>query len=366
MPMKVSHFLDIANRLAPFPLALDWDNSGLQTGNPEALADRVSLCLDPTLEAVSLAAKAGSSLLISHHPLIFKPLKRLSSADPVAAPLLLAARENLSVISLHTNWDAVGVAPALARVLELRPQGPLEPNPRRLLKLIAFIPQDYQEKVKESLFAAGAGTIGAYRECSFSSPGLGNFLPPENGRPFIGAPGERSQAEEIRLETIVEPSLRDQVTRALLESHPYEEPAFEFLEVMAPGPGFGLVGYWDPPREAVSFVKKALNLKALSYAGPRPGLVSRVALMPGSGGSYVEMAFKAGAEALITGDVSHHQALLAKDFGLTVISAGHFETERPSLEPLRESLLKEAKLIGESPEIGIIEQSSPWRHEISP
>ncbi|MDR1039598.1 MAG: Nif3-like dinuclear metal center hexameric protein [Deltaproteobacteria bacterium] len=359
--MKVSDVLAVIDSIAPFCLALDWDNSGLQAGDPDRRVAKAAVALDPSPETVDSALAAGSDLLITHHPLIFAPLKSLASGRPQAEALLKAVRADLPVISAHTNWDAAGMAPALAELLELKPEGFIEPVSADLLKIVVFVPPGSFGQVSEALFDAGAGEIGAYTRCSFRAEGLGGFLPPEGSDPYIGSQGVYTETAEHRLEAVLPSSLRDRCARAVRASHPYEEPAFEFYRVDIQGAyGFGIVGVWDPPREPLPWIAGRLGKSCLTLAGPVPDKASRVALLPGSGASYLPRAKAAGCELLVTGDLTHHQALLARELGIGVVSAGHHETETPGCRRLMLELAKRAPEVSFS----MIREESPmpvWR-----
>ncbi|MDR2199707.1 MAG: Nif3-like dinuclear metal center hexameric protein [Deltaproteobacteria bacterium] len=333
--MNVSDILQVLDKIAPFALALDWDNSGLQTGDPDAPVKWAAVSLDPSLESVKAALDGGAQLLITHHPLIFSPLKSLNTGDPRAAALLAAIKGGLAVVAFHTNYDAAVMSLALAERLELRPEGFLEAAPLNLLKLVVLVPEDVSQKVMDAVFAAGAGDLGDYSQCSFSSPGVGSFLPGDDALPYAGEPGIFTRCRELRIEALLPPSRREAVTKALRRAHPYEEPAFEFYPATLSGRyGFGLVGSWNEPRDPAAFVRERLGLEHLPLAWNAPGEVTRAALLPGSGGAYLEAAKKAGAEILVTGELGHHRALEALDLGLGVLSAGHFETENPGMESL--------------------------------
>ncbi|MDR3155420.1 MAG: Nif3-like dinuclear metal center hexameric protein [Deltaproteobacteria bacterium] len=359
--MKASGILSLIDSFAPFSLALDWDNSGFQAGDPEKEVARAAVCLDPTPEAVDEAAGRGADVLVAHHPLIFKPLRQVTAGRPQTEALLRAVRAGLAVISAHTNWDAAGMAPALATALELAPKGFLEPVAADLLKIVVFVPVGSERDVSEALFDAGAGRIGAYTRCSFRAGGLGGFLPPRDSSPFIGEPEAYTETEELRLEAALPASLRDRCADAVRAAHPYEEPAFEFYRMEATGAyGFGLWGEWDPPREPLAWIAERLGTSALACAGHIPARVQRAALLPGSGASYIPQAKAAGCEILVTGDLTHHQALLARELDLGVVSAGHLETEAPGTERLM------AELSARAPEVDffLIRQRSPmptWR-----
>jgi hypothetical protein len=255
--------------------------------------------------------------------------------------LIYAIENKITVVSAHTNWDAAGVAKALAELLELKEEGFLEPLSADLLKLVVFVPEKSAGNILDAVHGAGAGRMGAYSRCSYRSGGMGSFLASPESRPAVGKPGEASEVREERIEVILKASLRDKVADAILRTHPYETPAFEFYPVSAPGEsGFGLVGSWSPKREPLAFVAAKRGLSALNRTRFMPEKAGRVALMPGSGGSYLALAKKAGAELLITGDLAHHDAQAACDLRLGVIGAGHFETENPSVPLLKEKLEK--------------------------
>jgi dinuclear metal center YbgI/SA1388 family protein len=337
--VKAKDFLKLIDGMAPFGLALDWDNSGLQCGDPERPVSRVAVCLDPSPDAVAEAVDGGADLLVAHHPLIFKPVKSLAAGTPQSEALVRAVKADLPVISAHTNWDAFGMCPALADLLEIRPEGFLEPVSAELLKLVCFVPLGSFGDVSEAIFEAGAGQIGAYSRCSFRSEGLGGFLPPRDGDPFIGDPGVYTETAEHRVEAILPLGLRDRVAEAVRASHPYEEPAFEFHRVEATGAyGFGIHGVWDPPRDPLPWIAEKLGTPFLTTAGPVPKQVSRVSILPGSGASYLPLARARGSEVLVTGDLTHHQALLAEELGTGIVAAGHRETELPGCGRLMREL----------------------------
>jgi dinuclear metal center YbgI/SA1388 family protein len=337
--VKAREILSLIDSFAPFSLALDWDNSGFQAGDPEKPVRVVAVSLDPTLSAVETALGKGADLLVAHHPLVFKPLNGVVAGRPQTGALIRAIQAELPVISAHTNWDAAGMGPALAELLELKVEGFLEPASADLLKIVVFVPEGSERQVSEALFEAGAGQIGAYSRCSFRAAGLGGFLPPPDASPYIGVSGVYTETAEYRLEAVLPASLRDRCAAAARAAHPYEEPAFEFYRMEATGTfGFGIAGVWDPPRPPLPWLAARLGVRDLAVAGPVPPSVRRAALLPGAGASYLPQAKGAGCEVLITGDLTHHQALLAEELGIGVISAGHHETETPGVRRLADEL----------------------------
>jgi dinuclear metal center YbgI/SA1388 family protein len=363
--MKLKDLAGLVHSLAPPDLALDWDNSGLQVGDWGQTVTRVGLALDATLATVARAEAAGCDLLLTHHPLIFHPLKSLDRSSGPGAVIWAAQAAGLAVFALHTNWDlaAGGVAGALADHLELTAERPLVPAAREFQKLVVFVPFDYEDQVREALFKAGAGVLGDYERTWFASPGEGGFQVPADGRPFIGRPGEEARAGESRLEVIVPPARAEAVALAVLEAHPYEEPAFEFhsVKVFPPGQGLGLLARWSPARNLFEELERRPEFAGFKWAGPRPGLVGRLALLPGSGGSYAALARRLGAEALLTGDASYHQALEAGALGLTLVDLGHFETEWPGLVRLGERLAALLDRAGGGVAGQVLDQDPAWR-----
>lgn len=363
--MKLNELVNIIHRLAPPHLAADWDNFGLATGSLEQSIEKIGLALDATLQTVAQAEAAGCNLLLTHHPLIFKPIKNLDGAALPGAVLTAAMRINLAIFSVHTNWDAIGMASALADLLELREQWPLEAIPQKFYKLVVFVPIGYEEKIKKALFRLGAGSIGNYDCTWFAAQGEGGFTVPVNGQPFIGQAGYGARTRETRLEMIIPVDLLDRTARVIWQNHPYEEPAFEFHPIITyeRGQGMGIFGQWSPSRDFFEEVDRCLNLVDYKWAGPRPGRVRRVAIMPGSGASYLKAAHQVGAEVFITGDTGYHKALEAVELGLTLVDLGHFETEWPGLIHLAEALTHELERLESDIKCQVLAQTRPWTYE---
>ena len=364
--MKVRDLIKIINQLAPPDLAADWDNPGLQVGSLEQEVTKIGLALDATIETVTKALAAGCDLLLTHHPLIFKPLKNVNFTSPTGEIIANAAKVNLAVVSAHTNWDSAehGVARALADVLELKPLGPMEPAARDFLKLVVFVPTGYEAGLRAALFEAGAGAIGRYDRCWYQSDGQGGFQGPDDSAPFLGEPGRETRTRESRLEVVLPAAMAGQAAEAVFINHPYEEPAFEFhpIKIFGRAQGLGLMGQWSPPRDFFECLNQTLGLDSFKWAGPRPGRVERVALLPGSGGGYLHLARQLGAEVLITGDVSYHQALEAESLGITVADLGHFETEWPGVLQLARLLEAELGRLKLTAECQVLTQTRSWNY----
>jgi len=340
----VGHVAEAVERIAPPSLSEGWDNCGLQAGDPASEVDRVLVALTPLPEVFEEAEEMGANFLLFHHPLIFDPVKSVDTSSYPGDLLARAIRGNLAVYAAHTSYDAApaGVSVALARTLGLR--GPLEViSPRgSLRKLVVFVPEDAVDGVADALAAAGAGEIGDYTECTFRTRGTGTFRGGDETNPFLGEKGRLEKIEEIRLETVVPAHAAGRAREAAFAAHPYEETALDIypVEGFPEGCGYGRVGTLDGPRSAGELrahVSGALGFPArlVADSGRRIG---RIAVLGGSGGSFVRAMAASGAEAYVTGDVDYHDALLAESLGLTVIDAGHAATELPSLEPLARRL----------------------------
>ena len=344
--IRVQEIQKAVEGIAPASLAEDWDNVGLQVGDPSARVTRVLVALTPLPEVFEEAEEIGADFLLFHHPLIFRPLK---SVDTGCYPGDLVARAiggNLAVHAAHTNYDAApgGVSVALAEALGLR--GPLEVVVPRgsAKKIVVFVPEEDADAVADALSRAGAGRIGDYTRCTFRSPGTGTFFGGEGTAPYAGEGGRLEKVSELRLETVVPDHLVYGAVAAIRASHPYEEPAFDVYPVdgRPDGCGYGRVGRLAeplPPEGLAGYVSDALDFPVRLVSDPAPGRpVERVAVLGGSGGSFIREAAASGADAYVTGDLSYHDTLLAESLGMAAVDAGHAGTELPSLAPLARRL----------------------------
>jgi dinuclear metal center YbgI/SA1388 family protein len=343
--IRIQDFCGLVNRLYPQALAEDWDNVGLQLGDPAAPLERVLVCLDVEEKVIARAEESGAQLVVSHHPLLFRPLRKITPEDEAGRTIFRALRQGIAVFSLHTNLDRAknGLNDWLAAGLGLQHSIPLEQGGDKLLKLVVFVPLGHEEAVKEALFSAGAGEVGAYDRVSFQSPGRGGFRCGPATRPFIGTPGAEEVVEEVRLETLLPAAISGKVVSRLLKAHPYEEVAFDLypLANQRTDVGLGRIGQLPQPLALADFVvlvKQALGLQQLRMAGPAERLVKKVAVCGGSGAGLISAALGRGADVLLTGDVKYHEAQRARAEGLTLIDAGHFGTEILMVKQLSEQL----------------------------
>lgn len=346
MSVTVQQVAAVLTDLAPEHLAEEWDNVGLLVGDPAGTVARVLVTLDVTAAVLDEAAAQGCEMIVAHHPVIFRPLARLRPDDPASALAYEAARRGVHLYAAHTNLDhaAGGTSDALAARLGVL-------NPRVLVprtgtgdyKLVVFTPPEAVDAVIAALAEAGAGRIGAYSHCTFRSPGTGTYLPLAGAQPYAGTVGQLEQAEELRLETVVPRARLGPAISAMIAAHPYEEVAYDVyrLENDAANAGAGRIGPLPEPMTLGQFaahVQAQLNPAHCRVVGDPHRPVKMVAVLGGSGGSFLDAAHRAGADVFVTGDLKHHEALHALALGLAVIDAGHDATERPVLARLVETL----------------------------
>lgn len=336
MLVTVADVLGALEQRAPARLAEDWDNVGLQVGNPQGPVRRVLTALEVTDAVLAEAVSLQADLVVSHHPLIFRPLRHVRLDDPVAQRVARALQAGVAVAALHTNFDIArgGLNDLLAAEIGLRKVTVLDNvRPEAVFKLAVFVPATHLEAVHEAVCGAGAGHIGKYSDCTFRVPGTGTFRPLPGADPYLGEIGEREEAAEVRLETIVPEGRLEPAIRAMLAAHPYEEVAYDVFRLDNPGvpQGLGCLGSLPETiglQQLAELVRDRLGLSYVRVAGdPRRG-VRTVAVCGGAGASVIPAAVRAGADVLITGDLKHHDADGALDRGLALIDAGHFGTEK--------------------------------------
>jgi dinuclear metal center YbgI/SA1388 family protein len=332
---RIHDLIGLLNTLFPPELAEDWDNVGLQVGDPDTLLVKGLVALDPGMDALNAARDLQAQVLITHHPLLFKSLKRLTPEDETGRILWGAVRDGIAVISAHTNLDCAqpGLNSWLAERLGLLAAEPLARVAGHLLKLVVYVPADHADQVADALFAAGAGNVGKYDQCSFRMPGTGTFRPGEGSSPFIGSIGDRQQVQEVRLEVVLQQSRLGKVLERLFKAHPYEEVAYDLIPLanQQPGVGLGRIGHLPekmPLSRFVDQVREALGCKSLRIVGGQEDSIGKAAVCGGSGASLIQAAHRCGADVIVTGDVKYHEARLAETLGLAVIDAGHFATEQ--------------------------------------
>ncbi len=345
---RLTDVIGFLNQLCPPDLAEDWDNVGLQVGDPAAEINKILVCLDAEEIAIQEAHRQGAQLIISHHPLIFRPIKHLSPTDMTGRVLYQAIKQDIAVVSAHTNLDraADGLNDWLAERLGVIDPVPLEsPTTGHFYKLVVYVPLGHEIEVRDAVFSAGAGHIGAYDRVSFSSRGAGTFRGGQGTQPFIGTPGSLEATEEVRLEIVVPASILNKSVSRMLKAHPYEEVAYDLLPLANERlkVGLGRVGQLEKSlslRQFAEQVKEKLQISALKLVGDLEQQIDRVAVCGGTGMSMFSAAVRHGADCLLTADIKFHEAQRARAAGVTLIDAGHFATEQIMVAELSSRLRK--------------------------
>lgn len=333
--LHVQDFIGLLHRFYPPDLAQEWDNVGLQVGEPDNAVERIMVALDPSMENLHSAHTQNCQLLLTHHPLIFKPLKRISTSDPTGRIITYALRHHINIVCAHTNLDsgANGLNDWLAATLNLTESQILQPSDQeRFFKLVVYVPSSHREKLLQALFRGGAGHIGRYDHCAFSIEGRGQFRPGANTNPFLGTPGQVEQVAETRIETIVPRRNIHKVLGQMRRAHPYEEVAYDLFELhnQTQTSGLGRIGKLPESIPLGAFArtcKEQLKCTTLRIVGQTDAPVRSVAVCSGSGSSALYAAKFSGADVLVTGDLKYHEAQSAAALGINVIDAGHFATE---------------------------------------
>lgn len=346
MPVTLSQINAAVYELAPYRLAYEWDNVGLQIGDPAQQVNRLLIALEVNDRVIAHAVENKCEAILTHHPLIFRPIKSLRSDDPTSRLQLALVRANIGLIAAHTNLDRVlrGTNGALAEKLELRDVRVLEPTAvHEQYKFTVFVPRDYTPKIIDAINRGGGGHIGKYSHCTFRAPGTGTYVPEEGANPFLGEEGKFEQAEEDRLETVVKANALKNVLNEVMQAHPYEEVAYDVYPLYDANPVFGLgaVGSLAAKtslRALAERARAACESNLTTFAGAAGMEVKRVAIITGSASSSARSVTRAVADVLITGELSYHNTLDAVDRGIGVITVGHASSEKIFADFLRREL----------------------------
>ncbi|GFN34684.1 Nif3-like dinuclear metal center hexameric protein [Tepidimicrobium xylanilyticum] len=361
--MKAIDIIKLLDQWA-FPYLIDkWDNTGFQIGDPEREVSKILISLDLDREVFLEAMNKKVQMIVTHHPIIFKSLSRITKESYKESLIYDIIKEDLVVYNAHTNLDLVpgGVNDALANTLGIKNHEPLRVNYRDpLYKLVVFVPKDYAPIIRKVLGDMGAGWIGNYSHCTYNVEGMGTFLPLRGTKPFIGKVYELEEVEEVRIETIVEDNNLDEVLKEMIRHHPYEEVAYDIYPLKNEGKayGYGRIGSIKEMAllDYLDIIKRSLEVDRVIVYGNRNRIVERVAVCGGSGASFIYDAYKRGADLYITGDVKYHDAQYANELGLTLVDAGHYHTEKVILPIIKDYL---DKILENKVEIYLHDKSSP-------
>lgn len=344
--LTVKEITDHLESLAPPAYQESYDNSGLLTGYPAQPVTGILITLDCTEAVVEEAIDRHCNLIVAHHPIIFKGLKKLTGSNYVERTVIKAIRNNIAIYAIHTNLDNVrsGVNRKICEKIGLKNMAILLPKSEVLTKLVTFIPKAHTEIVMAALHAAGAGQIGNYENCSFRIDGTGTFRPNEKANPAIGERFMQEVVEETRVEVIFPGYLEGKILRELKKAHPYEEVAYYLTELKNTNQevGSGMVGELDTAQEPYEFLKRlktSMDLKVIRHTRLLDHPIKKIAVCGGSGSFLLPQARQAGAQMYITADFKYHEFFDAED-ALIIADIGHYESEVFTRELLGEVLTK--------------------------
>ena len=338
--MQINEIITALEQLAPPSLQEDYDNAGLITGNRNRNCTGIIVSLDCTEAVVKEAVEKNCNLIVAHHPIVFKGLKKITGKNYVEQTIIAAIKNDIAIYAIHTNLDNVigGVNGKIADMLGLINRDILAPKKGLLQKLSVFVPLANKEQLLNALFAAGAGDIGHYSECSFSTDGSGTYKAGENTNPYLGEKGRRHTEAETRVEVIFPKWLQAKVLHAMKSNHPYEEVAHDIytLDNSWQETGSGLVG--DLPRpatesEILGRLKDTFNIPVIKHTVLLGKPIKKIALCGGAGSLLTGAAIAAGADMYITGDVKYHEFFDAGN-RLVLADIGHYESEQFTIDLL--------------------------------
>ncbi|GAA4727964.1 Nif3-like dinuclear metal center hexameric protein [Flavisolibacter ginsenosidimutans] len=344
--MKIGEILSVIESFAAPELQEDYDNAGLITGNRDWMCKGVLCTLDVTPAVVKEALQVNCNLIIAHHPIVFRGIKRVDTGDSIGQVLVEAIKADVAIYAAHTNLDNVvlGVNNTIAGKLGLKNMSVLQPKSKMLRRLITFAPTDKAEAVRQAVFAAGAGHIGKYSECSFNSQGIGTFKAGAGADPYVGEVGEQHQEKETKIEIVYPFFLERQVVKALVAAHPYEEVAYDIftMENVHYGIGAGIIGELEHETSEKNFLrllKNRFDLAVIRHTALRNKPVKKVAVCGGAGSFLIKKALGSGADVYVSSDIKYHEFFDAEG-RMVIADIGHYESEQFTVD-LLQSLLAE-------------------------
>jgi len=344
--MKIKDITQLLESWAPLALQEPYDNAGLITGNAEADLKGTLICLDSTEAVVEEAISKGCNLIIAHHPIVFGGLKKFTGANYVERTIIKAIKNDIAIYAIHTNLDNVhtGVNKKIADLLGLQNQRVLSPKKGGLKKLVTFCPTAHATAVREAICSAGAGHIGNYDSCTFNAEGTGTFRAGAATNPFVGEKGQLHSEPEVRIETVFPAYAQGKVVQALLQAHPYEEPAYDLytLDNVSQHIGAGMVGELIEalaPQDFMALLKKNMELNVIKHTAFTSPKVKTIAVCGGAGSFLLPDAIRCRADVFVTSDYKYHQFFDA-DNKIVIADVGHYESEIFTTRLLAEQILE--------------------------
>lgn len=342
--MLISDFIQFLERLAPPSLQEHYDNCGLLIGQPNWTCKGVLISLDVTEQIIEEAIKENCNLIVAHHPMIFSGIKKINGQSAVEKQVIKAIKNDIAVYAIHTNLDNVidGVNGRMAEEIGLENTRILLPKNNHLACLVTFCPKEHSSAVKEALFRGGAGAIGKYDECSFTSSGMGTFRAGDNANPFVGEMGVRHEEQEDRIEVILPLNRKAEVLKNLKEAHPYEEVAYYLyiLENQFEEVGSGMIGTLSEPMSEKEFLKMLqvkFNAKSIKHSELLNRPIKNVCICGGSGSFLIKNALSAKADIFVTSDLKYHDFFLSEG-QMILADIGHFESEQYTIDLIFDKL----------------------------
>lgn len=344
--MKIKDIINVLENTASPSLQESYDNAGLITGNEQQECTGVICTLDATEAVVDEAIERRCNLVVAHHPVIFKGLKRITGKNYVERTIIKAIKNDIAVYAIHTNLDNMitGVNGRMADRLGLINRAVLLPRPGTLKKLYSFVPVEHAQTLRAALFNAGGGHIGNYSQCSFNMEGLGTFKGEEGTHPFAGIAGRLHHEKEIKVEVIFPAWLEQKIIQALIAAHPYEEPAYDVirLENTHRYIGSGLTGLLPQPMEEdafLAFLKESFQLRGIRHTALKGRPIQQVALCGGAGSFLIFNALHTNADIFVSADIKYHE-FFDGDNRMVIADIGHFESEQYTVDLLHDILLE--------------------------
>jgi len=331
---KIKDIVQHLESIAPLAYQESYDNAGLIVGDASKTVNNILITLDVTEDVIEESISKKCELVIAHHPIIFKGLKKLTGSNYVERTVIKAIKNDIAIYASHTNLDNIkdGVNAKIAEKLGLRNTKILSPKSGVLGKLSVFVPKENAGELKSALHEAGAGQIGEYKDCAFESSGTGSFLPSENSNPSIGKKGELEHVDENKIEVIFPLQLKNKVLNAMKRAHPYEEVAYYLhqLENTYEDLGSGMIGEIEEEMEPLDFfdyLKERMGLKVIKHTAVLNRKIKRVAICGGAGSFLISQAKNKQADIFISSDIKYHEFFDA-DERLIIADIGHYESER--------------------------------------
>lgn len=344
--MILSELTNYLETIAPLTYQESYDNSGLIVGDKNMSVTKILISLDCTVDVVDEAIEIGANVIVSHHPIVFSGLKKFNGKNYVERVVIKAIKNDIALYAIHTNLDNVshGVNLKITERLGLINAKILEPKKSLLSKLVTFVPNEHAANVRDQLFAAGAGHIGNYSECSFNAEGYGTFKGNDNSNAFVGEKNITHKEPETRIEVMFPSRLESNILIALKDAHPYEEVAYDVISINNEHQevGSGMIAEFKEAISELEFLNiltKSLNSPVVRHTALQNKMIKKVAVCGGSGSFLLNSAMKNNADAFVTADYKYHQFFDAEG-KILICDVGHYESEQFTMELLLEKIQK--------------------------